>query len=52
MPREIEGERLLERAEPGEVVLLPVLLELLDGLVGVLHVGGVVLLVMELEELS
>jgi diguanylate cyclase (GGDEF)-like protein/PAS domain S-box-containing protein len=49
---DVERERLLEAGEGGEVLLLASRLELLQRLVRALHVGGMVLVVVELHDLS
>src|SRR5450432_267568 len=49
---EVEGERLLQSAEAREVGLVAGLVEHLQGLVRLLHVGAVMLVVMELHDLG
>jgi len=48
--RQVEGQRLLERGQSGEVGLVTRLVELLERLVGAFHVGRVVLVVMKLHD--
>src|SRR5690606_14512050 len=49
VPREMERQRLLERHDRGEVLPFPGLRQPLQRLVQAVHVGGVVLAVMQLE---
>jgi hypothetical protein len=52
MTREIERERLLQRAEARKVLLVPGFLELLQGLVRLLHVALVMTAMMKLHDLA
>jgi hypothetical protein len=52
VPGEVEGERLLERADPGEVLLVARLAQPFERLVGALDVVGMVLVVVELHDLA